>query len=93
MSAPIRSLYVLFCLLLVGSASGQDVELQPLGAQVQRLIQSLDFVGQPLSQDTLKQLESALAGVDAFRPKSRDEIWLCSGKTEQPPRSWSKYGT
>ncbi len=41
------------------------VELQPLAAQVRRLIQAADFLGAPLKPDDQRALESAMNGPDA----------------------------
>src|SRR6266436_4406787 len=42
-----------------------DVELQPLVAATERLIEALDYVGAPLPADEREALKAALKGTDA----------------------------
>ena len=44
-----------------------DVDLQPLKAQIQRLIQATDYLGEPLSAKTKRRLSRALGQADAAR--------------------------
>ena len=39
-----------------------DVELQPLKAQIERLVDAKEFIGEPFSNETIQKLESALEG-------------------------------
>ena len=43
----------------------RDVDLQPLKAQVQRLVQAKDYLGEPFSSEVKKQLNQALGQADA----------------------------
>src|SRR5690349_1447735 len=43
------------------------VELQPLSAQVRRLIEALDYIGAPLASDDRRAIESASADADGAR--------------------------
>ena len=44
-----------------------DVDLQPLKAQIQRLIQATDYLGEPLSARTKRRLSRALGQADAAK--------------------------
>ena len=44
-----------------------DVDLQPLKAQIQRLIQATDYLGEPLSAETKRRLSRALGQADAAK--------------------------
>ncbi len=44
-----------------------DVDLQPLKAQIQRLVQAKDYLGEPFSSDIKKQLKQALGQADATK--------------------------
>ena len=44
-----------------------DVDLQPLKAQIQRLIQATDYLGEPLSARTKRRLNRALGQADAAK--------------------------
>ena len=44
-----------------------DVDLQPLKAQIQRLIQATDYLGEPLSARTKLRLSRALGQADAAK--------------------------
>ena len=46
-----------------------DVELQPLAAQVQRLIEARDYLGEPFPETEKRALESAMLSLF-------DPIWL-----------------
>lgn len=48
-----------------GLAVVKGVELQPLAAQVRRVMEALDYLGAPLSADEKHSLEAALTGQDA----------------------------
>ena len=41
-----------------------EVEFQPLAAATQRLIEALDYLGSPLSEDDLSAIEKALVSED-----------------------------
>ena len=43
----------------------RDIELQPLGAQVKRLIETLDSLGAPLAQKDVNALERAIQSADS----------------------------
>src|SRR5579862_2904233 len=67
-------LFLLTCASLsVISALGQtavlapvkNVELQPLVAQVKRVIEGLDYLGAPLSTEERQQLDGAMANTDS----------------------------
>ncbi|HTL15703.1 MAG TPA: hypothetical protein VL793_00620, partial [Patescibacteria group bacterium] len=45
----------------------KEVDLQPLAAQVRRVVEALDFLGAPLSADEARSLDSALTGNDAAK--------------------------
>ena len=49
----------------------RDVDLQPLKAQVQRLVQAKDYLGEPFSSEVKKQLNQALGQVGDQLPFSR----------------------
>ncbi len=51
--------------LLPGSSVAQEIELQPLVAQVKRLMETLDYLGAPLSLTDKQTLEKAMQKVDA----------------------------
>ena len=44
-----------------------DVDLQPLKAQIQRLIQAKDYLGEPFSAKTKRSLNQALGQADAAK--------------------------
>src|SRR5262249_36423587 len=56
--------------VLVGSGRADDlpkvsdVEFQPLSAQVRRVVESLDFLGQPLPDPVKRRIERAIASTD-----------------------------
>ena len=73
-----HSVAFLFLVLLTvtcatrGSSPQNPVELQPLVAQVKRLIETLDYLGAPLSSPDKQTLERALSSNDAA--KARGDI-------------------
>ncbi len=58
------------CLFAAGSAADEtpprvEVEGQPLGANVGRLLQALEFLGAPLPEETTRKIEKAIEARDA----------------------------
>ncbi len=65
-------------------------ELQPFAAQVERLIQAMEFVGAPLDSRSLESLKSAIAGGNAeTAPRAIQEILdpLCLAEIHINPES------
>ncbi len=67
----VRFFSLLGFVLLTVAANGQDltrvaVEAQPLGANVKRVIQSLQYLGHPLADSLQKQLQQAMTAEDSL---------------------------
>jgi hypothetical protein len=65
MRLPLAVLLLAFCSTTIRAADAlplnTDVEAQPLKSQVKRIVEALEFVGQPLSADEQQKLEAALS--------------------------------
>ncbi|MSU77419.1 MAG: hypothetical protein EXS16_04900 [Gemmataceae bacterium] len=64
---PVAVFLLLFSFVARSSAQAVDVEPQPLAANVLRLVQAFDYLGQPLAPALVKLIEDAAREQDAVR--------------------------
>ena len=83
-----------------------SVEFQPLAAQVSRVMQTLDMIGEPLPAGDARQLKEAktveqiqrvldkycLAGVD-INPESRVKVQQGPAKAELVEQGWRRFSS
>src|SRR5262245_27136504 len=64
------SLLVSACIAAQQSAKVEQVDLQPLSAQVKRILETMDYLGEPLSPADKQSLEKAFNEPDAARARA-----------------------